>query len=698
MTRIRLTLAGVALALGIPVAMLAWRALDGLSLERAVRHQAVAERAFDEMERVLSAWLEREESRPFEHYRFYVSGSRRSPLADLPAEDFVVGAFQIDPDGGVHTPMQPRDPSIAAARGHWPPAPAVERAIVQVTTLVRETLGGQVSGGESAAKRAAPDADFAGGVKAELDIVERQDPGTTRPLSGPLAGKEQRASKDLADAKQEEESAYALLQRLNTGADRRAARKQKIAEGRIQRAPGAVIPVAPPVRAPSPEREAAPLGASAMAADAAGGSASQESQEKLLDEMQSQQLRALGYVVSEAVPSQSDAAEPAEARPEARDRLEVLEENAVRVALDPMVGLDTGSGRLLLYRTVLVGELGYRQGLVLDREKLGSWLAARALEPSGLSRVATVRFDAEGRGAENAFGFQHRFAEPFDALSARLSLGALPGVGSPGAIYGLVGLLALAGAAGLLAIHRMVGVTVHFAERRSNFVSAVTHELKTPLTAIRMYGEMLRDGLVPSDAKKDEYYGTITDESERLSRLIDNVLEFSRLERGTRDMHWSIGPLGPVLREAADKLRAHAAHESFGLDLEIEDDLPPVRYDRDALLQVIFNLVDNAMKYAGAAETRRVVLEAKRQGEGVELSVRDFGPGVSGRHLSRIFEPFYRGEDEMTRSAKGTGIGLALVRDLAERMGAAVRGANAEGGGFRVAVDFRAAAGESGSA
>jgi signal transduction histidine kinase len=236
----------------------------------------------------------------------------------------------------------------------------------------------------------------------------------------------------------------------------------------------------------------------------------------------------------------------------------------------------------------------------------------------------------------------------------------------------------------------MVAVVVDFAERRNNFVAAVTHELKTPLTAIRMYGEMLRDDLVPNDEKRREYYGTISDESERLSRLIDNVLEFSRLEHGRREMNWSVGAIGPVIEEAARKLRTHLDRESFSLEIEVDAGLPPVRFDRDALLQVLFNLVDNAMKYAGSAGRRVVVLEARRRAAGVEVAVRDFGPGVSGRHLSRIFEPFYRGEDELTRSAKGTGIGLALVKDLAERMGAAVAGANAEGGGFRVCLAFRA--------
>jgi signal transduction histidine kinase len=249
------------------------------------------------------------------------------------------------------------------------------------------------------------------------------------------------------------------------------------------------------------------------------------------------------------------------------------------------------------------------------------------------------------------------------------------------------------GAVGLLAVYRMVGVAIHFAERRNNFVSAVTHELKTPLTAIRMYGEMLRDGLVGAEDKRLEYYGTITDESERLSRLIDNVLEFARLERGTREMNWTVGSVGPILEEAAEKLRAHAGREGFWIALEVEADLPAVRFDRDALLQVLFNLVDNAMKYARAARDRSIALEARRRGAGVLVSVRDYGPGVSGGHLARIFEPFYRGGDERTRTTRGTGIGLALVKDLSERMDAAVSGANADGGGFCVRLVFPVAGG-----
>ena len=663
MTRIRLALLAVAVGLGVPVAVLTWRALDGLALERAVRHQALAERAFDEMERALSSWLEDEEARPFEHYRFYpVAPDQRSPLADPPAHDFVVGAFQIDPDGSVHTPLRPGDAAelaAARARGDWPPAPEVERRIERITRLVEATWRGEREDAEVDAagrKDAGADAD----AKATAAGGKRQAPGTTRPLGGLLADESLEAHAKRDALEDDSANVYQAIGRLNVGVEQRASRKQKIAEAVVPTAESAELARAPTPAPAAPPSESEALGEATLGA-------------KLRSEMAARPMAAPPAAAAEPPPRDAG--------------LEV-----VRVALDPMVGRPAGDAHLLLYRTVLVGRQGrgYRQGLVLDRAKLGAWLAARALEPTGLSQVAELAFDAAGEPDAAAFVFQHRFAEPFDALTARLSLAPLPGVGQPGAIFWLVALLALVGALGLLAIERMVALAMHFAERRSNFVSAVTHELKTPLTAIRMYAEMLRDGLVPSEAKRGEYYGTITDESERLSRLIDNVLEFSRLERGAREMSLRVGPVGPVLQEAADKLRAHAAREGFTLEVAVDSELPPVRYDRDALLQVLFNLVDNAMKYARHAPARRVLLEARRSAAGVELSVRDFGPGVPGRHLSRIFEPFYRGEDELTRSAKGTGIGLALVRELAERMGAAVRGANAEDGGFRVCLAFEA--------
>jgi signal transduction histidine kinase len=249
-------------------------------------------------------------------------------------------------------------------------------------------------------------------------------------------------------------------------------------------------------------------------------------------------------------------------------------------------------------------------------------------------------------------------------------------------------LLPATGALGLLALYRMVAVRLAFAHRRSQFVAAVSHELKTPLSAIRLVVEMLRDGVVDSEDKRRSYYATLTAESERLSRLIDNVLEFSRMGRGGRELALETGPLAPALEELAAMLGAEAARAGTGLELALEPGLPPVRFERDALAQILFNLVDNARKYGRGP----VAISLRGERGRVVLAVADRGPGVAPGDLGRIFEPFERGGDELTREAQGSGIGLALVRELAGRMGASAAARNVPGGGFEVALAFPPAA------
>jgi signal transduction histidine kinase len=356
----------------------------------------------------------------------------------------------------------------------------------------------------------------------------------------------------------------------------------------------------------------------------------------------------------------------------------------------PMSGRLMDPRQLLLVRTAVRAAQAYRQGAVIDLDGLGRWLHDSSLGSNGLREQASVSFSTDGfpdvTGAGDTYVYQHRFAEPFDDLTARLALASLPGSGNLTYIYALSALLLAAASFGLLAIYRMVAVVVAFAERRSNFVAAVSHELKTPLTAIRMYAEMLRDGIVPSETKRGEYYRHITAESERLSRLIDNVLEFSRLEKGNRTINLVSASVVPVVREAAELLRSHVEGAGFRLLVECDEHVPPVRFERDALVQVLCNLGDNAVKYAVDSTPRDIELRCQHDNGAVVLTVRDHGPGVPQRHLGKIFEPFYRGENELTRRTKGTGLGLALVRSLCERMGAEVNGRNVATGGFEVEI------------
>jgi signal transduction histidine kinase len=328
------------------------------------------------------------------------------------------------------------------------------------------------------------------------------------------------------------------------------------------------------------------------------------------------------------------------------------------------------------------------EGVVIDSDELVKALKARVLEARGLGEVAQLRSErgvASGGDAASArqtpYVFRHRFGVPFDSLEAALELGPLAEPDDRAFIVPLALLLGACVVLGLYALYRATATQIEFAERRNNFVSAVSHELKTPLTAIRMYAEMLEGDLVDSDARRRDYYRTITAESERLSRLINNVLELARIEKKPTSLKLMLGDLAPVVRDALEVLRPHVEREGFSLELDVAGALPSVQFEPDALRQVLFNLVDNALKYSRESEDRRISvrLQAKAGGR-VRLIVRDRGPGVDPEHLGAIFQPFFRGERELTRKTQGTGIGLALVHGLVQRMGGSVHGANADPG------------------
>jgi signal transduction histidine kinase len=357
-----------------------------------------------------------------------------------------------------------------------------------------------------------------------------------------------------------------------------------------------------------------------------------------------------------------------------------------RSASQPLRALAGDAEHVILARQVERDGQPVTQGFVVTLPEMRAWLAERVLNGAGLGASARLaELGSEPPLGADEHRYQHRFAEPFAMQTAVLTLGVIEELEAGFTYYALSGLLLLLGALALFAGYRMAAAVVGFAERRNNFVSAVTHELKTPLTSIRMYGEMLRDGVVADSDKRDRYYRIITAESERLSRLIDNVLELARLERNQRAMSLSLGDVTGVVRETLEVLEPHAAELAFELRFEAAPDLPAVAFDRDALSQVLFNLVDNALKYSSEATDRFVSIRCERQGQGVVLRVADRGPGVAPEQQRLIWQPFYRGERELTRKHKGTGIGLSLVRGLVQRMGGSVTSRNTNPG-FEVSI------------
>jgi signal transduction histidine kinase len=223
---------------------------------------------------------------------------------------------------------------------------------------------------------------------------------------------------------------------------------------------------------------------------------------------------------------------------------------------------------------------------------------------------------------------------------------------------------------GAFLLWRDVRREVLLAEMRSQFVSSVSHELKTPLTAIRMFAETLRLGRSKNPAAQTEYLDTIVNESERLTRLLNNVLDFSRIEQGTRTYHTAPASLAEVVRTAARAMEYPLKQQGFELDVRIAEDLPQVRVDRDAIEQAVLNLLSNAMKYSG--ESRRIDLKAGREGDRAVIQVIDRGVGIDPKDQARLFERFYRVPTPENRSLPGTGLGLSLVAHVVKAHGGSV--------------------------
>lgn len=202
---------------------------------------------------------------------------------------------------------------------------------------------------------------------------------------------------------------------------------------------------------------------------------------------------------------------------------------------------------------------------------------------------------------------------------------------------------------------------------KTEFVANVSHELKTPLSLIRMYAELLTMGRVKDPARQGEYHEIILRESERLGALIDNLLDFSRLERGRVPVAPTRQPLAPVLRRAAEIFAHRVEPERATLAVELADELPELAVDEEALTLAVLNLLDNAAKYGPAGGV--ITLSARRQDGDVRIGVADQGGSLRPDELRRIFERFYRGEAATKARIRGSGIGLALVKSIAQAHG-----------------------------
>ena len=218
---------------------------------------------------------------------------------------------------------------------------------------------------------------------------------------------------------------------------------------------------------------------------------------------------------------------------------------------------------------------------------------------------------------------------------------------------------------GLASLWRNARAQLKLAQKKDDFISAVSHELRTPLTSIRMYSEMLEKNWVKSEDKLAEYYRNMRQESERLSRLIENVLDFSRIQRGRKKYMFNLGDINNCIAEVVKMMSPYAAQNGFSIKTQFGE-LGQTAFDGDAVTQIVVNLLDNAIKYARNAQDKTITVRTQGDDSFILIEVEDHGPGVPHRQRKKIFQEFYRSGAEATRETTGTGLGLALVKKFAQ--------------------------------
>lgn len=340
----------------------------------------------------------------------------------------------------------------------------------------------------------------------------------------------------------------------------------------------------------------------------------------------------------------------------------------VVVDYTPMV-FDTLAGQRVLHRVLSKGGSTTVQGVILDEEALrSSWL------PGILQRRVGMTPAILSHSAVAECALRAPVSEVLDDLDLCFFDEAKRGAFPFSEVLLLVGLFCLVVLV-LIVLDRTALHADQLSKQKSAFISAISHELRTPLTTLRMHAELMRDGLVTEPAKQHRFHDDMVKESVRLGHLVENVLEAQRLEEGRRPLRLVKGDVCAAVADIAGGQRVLCESRGFAIDVDLPDEDVDMMgsFDRQALEQIVVNLIENAVKYARDAVDKAVVVVVRRDGKDAVVVVKDGGPGIPAHEREKVFARFHRvlrpGEDHIA----GTGLGLALVRELARAHGGDAR-------------------------
>ncbi len=634
MKRLKLLILVFCLALSIPLAYVVWQTYQGLAQEERAQLRFFSESLFDEMESKLAELVQQEENRAVDEYHHTLAGGQgnadKSPLAQPPRENYILGYLQNNPDGSFQTPL-------VADMGR---VPAEQRD--RVTQL-----------------------------RAVNNIFNKKKFAMAVELPKPEA-KKTTVSKIQPKKKDKESFADRYLTRPSKQASktylgRKNQRTEQITAGQalnLSKEDQSILQFNQPQ-----EEKPAP----AALAESADESRMPQTADLSLDQAISK---------TEAESQQKDA-----------DRFQV--------EVAPLQSVFISDGQFFIFRRIAISNQIFRQGFVLKVRPFLHHMAATIFEPQPMSGFTGLSLQVMNNGRKNDvvqagtpvstpdFITQRTFPAPFDFLSAAVRADTMPvspvrrTLNMALVVLGLVMLL------GLVAIYQSARTVVDLSERRSQFVSSVTHELKTPLTNIRMYIEMLEQGIAATPEREQDYFQILGSESARLSRLINNVLELAKLEKKQRHFDLQQGDFQEVLTEVHSVMTHKLGQEGFTLETDAIDGLQ-FAYDREVMIQILINLIENSIKFGRNSPQRGITIGAVQQEAWVRISVSDTGPGIPRKALKRVFDDFYRVDNDLTRATGGTGIGLALVKKFISAMGGRVQATNNSGPGCTITLSLPA--------
>jgi signal transduction histidine kinase len=668
--RLRWIVALFFFAFAIPTALLVRQAYTRLQWEGFRQYQLSAEEFTRRIDQALAELVREEEARSFSDYSFLVVAGdpaanflQRSALSAYPVATGVpgiVGYFEVAPDGAFSTPLLPPSGVDAAAYGigvaEREARLALENEIRGVLAANRLVRTRPVTIAPRAVTPSAADAKqreraVSPAVAAEaVPAVAQRTPSSVGETQTTLEAAVPAASVDL-----EVPAGAAAFDQL----------KQGTFAFEAQRA-----------RAPAENRAPAP--------------ATRTPQATLSDRDQSaasaRQKRTEETALAEPAPPDGVSAGA-----DADGAGAPLRVRTFASELDPFELSLLETGQWVLFRQAWREGQRFIQGLLLEQGTLLEQLMGAAFNGASLSATSelSVRYQertlahwGSALGAPRIGLYQARLSPPFADFELIYDVGGLPfAPGQELVVWGGV-VMASVLIAGFLLMYRLGLEQIKLAQRQQDFVSAVSHELKTPLTSIRMYGEMLRAGWA-DEKKKQTYYDYIHEESERLSRLIDNVLQLARMTRNETKLDLKAITVAELIDIVRSKVSTQVERAGFALEVSIEREAgaAQVCVDTDCFIQVVINLVDNALKFSAQADRRIVEMACRVRRDGhVVFLVRDFGPGIPRGAMKKIFDLSYRPETPLTRATPGTGIGLALVRELSRAMGGSIAVRNRDPG------------------